>query len=69
MARFFYFMADFCISSAYVTSGAKRSFCYYNIPAPGWLNRKKHVKKRETLAFKPLLQEIWFKKLARIKFF
>ena len=32
--------ADFCISSAYVTSGMKRSFCSQNIPAPGGLNRK-----------------------------
>ena len=32
--------ADFCISSAYVTSGTKQYFSFQNIPVPGGLNRK-----------------------------
>ena len=61
--------ADFCISSAYVTSGTKRSFCFWNIPASGGLNRKNLGKKREILAFKPLLPEIRLKNLtSRIRF-
>ena len=49
--------ADFCISSAYVTSRMKQSFWSLNFPASGGLN-KKHEKKHEFLVFKPLLQEI-----------
>ena len=32
--------AEFCISSANVTSGTKQSFWFYNIPPSGGLNRK-----------------------------
>ena len=35
----------------------------------GGIKQKKHVKKREILAFKPLLQEIWLKNLTSRKIF
>ena len=43
--------ADFCISSACVTSGRKRSIWFYNIPASGGLNKKNM---RKNMKFWPL---------------
>ena len=61
--------ADFCISAAYATSGTIRSFWLQNIPVSGRLKRKKHKKKHEILAFRPLLQEIRLKTLTIRKVF
>ena len=50
--------ADFCISSAYVTSRTRWSFSSLNSPAPWGLKLKKHEKKHEISAFKSLLKDL-----------
>ena len=59
--------ADFCISSAYVTS-ERSIFLGLQLSTPRRVKQIKHDKRHEILAFKSLLQEIWLKTLTSRNF-
>ena len=59
--------ADFCISSAYVTSGTKGSFCFQNIPVSGGLNRKNTSKNMKFWPLNPYYKRSNWKNLTSRK--